>query len=250
MQSKRPSIKLVIPLNGRWASLEELRISAQELWEYYLIDAENGEVLAAAILVSADGVPWNSEEHSECLYHIESWLSATAAIYNGQTHRGVFAWEESGMEMRREGSAVILEERTHHKHMQLKPVYFDLREFSKALISATGLAAEVLVELKKCAAHECGEEWRQLSIEWRQYVGEQEIRLMSQEEFDHHKALADQSDDALQKAMFLGYRPKARPKGRRGERLAHLLDYLRQERFTSYWNQLSNCLAPEASEST
>src|SRR5438309_1305189 len=117
-QSQRPSIKLVVPFHGRWASLEELNISTQQLSEYYLTDAHDEEVLAATVLVFGDGVAWNSVEHGESFYHIESWLSSTAAALNGEKRCFVWAWEESGMEMRREGNAVDLEERTHHKHMQ------------------------------------------------------------------------------------------------------------------------------------
>src|SRR6266481_4957904 len=171
MESHRFSIKLAIPIEGRWASLEEHGITSRQLWDYYVVDAPDGEVLAGAILIDVDGAPWNSEEHSECFTHLETWLDATAALLDGETQRGIFAWEESGMEMRREGNVVVLEERTHHEFMQLKPICLDLREFAQALMKATASAAEVIAGLKNCAAQECGDDWRQLSIQWGEYVG-------------------------------------------------------------------------------
>jgi hypothetical protein len=213
--------------------------------EYYLTDADDEEVLSATVLVFGDGVPWNSVEHGESFYHVESWLSSTAVVLKGETRCCVWAWEESGMEMRREGNTVDLEERTYHKHMQLKLIRFELGEFSKALLKATAPAAKMLTELKNCAARECGDDWRQLSIQWHEYVGEHEIRLMSQDELERRKALGNQKDDWLEKATFLGYKPEGRPRERRGVRLACVLDYLRVERFTCYWDELSRCVGGE-----
>ena len=146
------------------------------------------------------------------------------------------------MEMMREGNTVVLEERTHHKHMQLKPVQLNLREFAQALMIATASAKEIINELKDYAAKECGADWRQLSIKWGESVGPNEVRLMSQEEFERQKALGQKSEAELQKAMSLGYKPVGRPRDRHGLRIAEILEYLRQERFTSSWDRLASRL--------
>jgi hypothetical protein len=146
------------------------------------------------------------------------------------------------MEMRREGNAVVLEERTHHKRMQLKPILLDLREFAQALMIATASAREIIAELKSCAAKEYGDDWRQLSIQWGESIGEKEIRLMSPKEFERRKALGQQGEAELRKAMVLGYRPMGRPRDTHGERVADILYYLRHERFTSSWDRLASCL--------
>jgi hypothetical protein len=242
MQPRPFTIRLEIPFNERGATLDELGISAQELWDYYLAEAHDFEVLAAAVLVTVDGTPWNSKEHSESFHHIESWLDATADLLDGETQRGFGAWEESAMEMRREGNAVVLQERTHHEHMHLMPICLDLCEFARALKKASASGKEFIGGLKNCASKQCGDDWRQLSIQWGEYVGEKEIRLMSQEEFERRKPLGQQGEAELRKAMFLGYRPTGRPRDRHGQRIADILYYLRHERFTSSWVRLASCL--------
>jgi hypothetical protein len=236
------TIRFVIHFKGRWASLEELGISASDLWDYFLLDRPEWAEFGPAILINVDGIPWNTEEHSESLDHIESWLDATAALLEGAPYSDVWAWEESGMGMCREGNAVILEERTHHEHMRLIPICLDLREFAQALVNATAPAVKVIDELKNRAAKESGDDWRQLSTQWREYVGEQEIRLMSEAEFERQKALGNQSEEELRRARFLGYKPTGRPKDQYGQHLAGLLDYLRHEGFTSSWNRLVKAL--------
>jgi hypothetical protein len=146
------------------------------------------------------------------------------------------------MEIRREGDAVTLEERTHHEDMHLMPICLDLRGFARTLMIATSSAAKIIEGLKDCAAKKCGDDWRQLSIEWGEYVGEKEIRLMSQEEFERRKGLGQQGEAELRKAMFLGYRPIGRPRDRHGQRIARILYYLRHERFTSFWDRLASRL--------
>jgi hypothetical protein len=86
------TVSLEIPFEDRWTTLEEVNITPQRLWDYYLSEALESEVLAAAILVVVNGIPWNTVEHSESFYHIETWLSATVAILDGATHSGIFAW--------------------------------------------------------------------------------------------------------------------------------------------------------------
>jgi hypothetical protein len=242
MPSHSFTVKLVIPLNRRWASLQEHGLTGQILWDYYAVDAWDEEIFAGAILVALDGVPWNTVEHSEYFTHLECWLSATAVLVEGQNRSDVWAFEESGMEMRREGNAVVLEERTHHKHMQLKPVRLNLREFAQALMIATASAKEIMNELKDYAAKECGPDWPQLSIKWGESVGPNEVRLMSHEEFERQKTLGQKSEAERQRAMLLGYKPVGRPKDRLGLRIADILSYLREERFTSSWDRLASSL--------
>jgi hypothetical protein len=243
MLPQQPSIRFAIPVHGRWSSLEERCVTPAELFRHYTDPATpDEEVFGAAILVHADGRPWNRTDHAEGFLHIEWWLHAIAALLDGETSSGIWAWEESGMEARREGELVVLEEKTHHKQLQLGPVCFRLREFATTLTEATYSAVHLLAALKQVATDQNSGGWK-TAVEAAggapqnpapMSAAGSEAALDRMEEFE--KGL-------LRKVLSPFYKPRQRSEGEsRNERLHMVLDYLAREELTSLWRRLAGKL--------
>jgi hypothetical protein len=147
-----PDIQFLIPFNGVWRTPAEHHVTAPLLLDYYVNSPwSSEEVCAAAIWIHADGKPWNSPEASESFAHISHWLSSITSLLHGESFVTIWAWEESGMEAKRQDRLVILEERTHHRDFQLPPVCFELERFARCLLEATIVGAELERELGRLA---------------------------------------------------------------------------------------------------
>jgi hypothetical protein len=118
-------------------------VTAALLLDHYLNPiTDPDELAAAAILIRADGRPWNTVEHSEGFHHIGFWLSTIAALLTGETSACIWAFEECGLEVMRHDEWIYLEERTHHAAFQLPPACFQLRPFAETLLAATRVGVE------------------------------------------------------------------------------------------------------------
>jgi hypothetical protein len=243
MLPQQPAIRFAIPVHGRWSSLEEHCVTPVELFRHYTDPATpDQEVFGAAILVHADGRPWNTMDHAEGFLHIEWWLHAIAALLDGETSSDIWAWEESGMEARREGELVVLQEKTHHKQLQLGPVCFRLREFATALTGATSSAVDLLAALKQVAADQNPSGWNTVVEAIRDAprnpapmsAADSEAALARMEELE--KGL-------LRKVLSPFYQPRQPSEDeRRNQRLYMVLDYLAREELSSLWRRLAGKL--------
>src|SRR5262249_21670420 len=145
---REPNVQLLVPIDGTWLSAAS--VTAAQLWEHYLnMTTPQEEVLAAAVWVHANGKPWNQPEDSEAFEHVQSWLHALPTLCQEDSSQtglfaGIWAWEESGMQVFRHDNLILLEERTHHAQARLPPVCFPLRSFAMKLLDETRSAVELI----------------------------------------------------------------------------------------------------------
>jgi hypothetical protein len=240
MLPRQLSIEFVIPLHGCWRSPEEHWITPAQLFRHYTeLTTPDEEVFGAAILVRADGNPWNTADHGEEFLHLEWWLHGIAALLGGDTSSNIWAWEESGMNARRDGDLVVLEEKTHHKELQLGPVCVRLREFATALTGATFSAVGLLAALKQVAADQTPNDWKS-AVE---AVRDTPRNPTPMSATDSEAALARMEElekGLLRKVLSPFYKPRQpSEEERRSERLHMVLDYLVREELTSSWQHLA-----------
>jgi len=244
MLPRQPSIDFVIPFHGCWRSLQEHRATPAQLFLHYTdLTTPDEEVFGAAILVRADGHPWNTADHGEEFLHLEWRLHGIAALLSGDTSSDIWAWEESDMKARRDGDLVVLEEKTHHKELQLGPVCFRLREFATALTGATSSAVNLLDALKQVAADQNPNDWK-TAVEAVRDAPQNPTPMSAA---DSEAALARMEElekGLLRKLLSPFFKPRrSSEEESRNERLHMILDYLAREELTSSWQHLSRILA-------
>jgi hypothetical protein len=240
MRASEPSLQFLLPINNSWEPVASHVMRASELFDHYLNPASpSDEVLAAAIVVHADGTPWNRTDHSETFTHVESWLSACAALLSGDSAAHIWAFEESGMEAVVNGERIILQERTHHRPYQLPPVCFNLRPFAKELANSTAKGVELVSRLKRVAAE-------RYPVQCRLAVGYNEkLSAPTEVMAINNRAAALDELDALEKRMWAKVRspdyhpPLPTDEQVRSTRLEKILNYLAGEGLTSSWARLA-----------
>jgi hypothetical protein len=243
MTPREPNIQLLVPIDGTWQGAAS--VTAIQLWDHYLnIMTPRDEVLAAAVWVHADGKPWNRPEDSEGFEHVESWLHALTTLSQEDPSQagvsaGIWAWEESGIQVFRHDDLIFLEERTHHVEARLPPVCFPLRSFAKKLLDETRSAVDLISGIKQIAQERCPTEWHSaLGAQEREAAEICDVRPMSEEQMD---AALTQLED-LERAQFLamkqpGYSPPPTAAEEQAERLQLVLRYLAQEGLSSAWHE-------------
>jgi hypothetical protein len=233
-----PSIRVLLPVNGQWFAAESDEAMPARLFGHYLDPSTRiDEVLAAAVLVHADGVPWNTTEHSEGIYHIECWFQAITELLQGTPSRFIWAWEETGMTAELRGHLVVLEEQTHHIAYRLPPVCFDLRKFAYELARATRGVVERVAWLKEFARRRHPAEWQAAVKAHEESTSAGRVQVVtSQADSDAALSALESLEQQLLSAAHARQPDEAED---RAARLHEVIEYLVSERLSALWAQLA-----------